>query len=809
MGKIEKIVRGGGVALALALCAFVSAGVVTAFPQAVYAETVGAFEVTAEPGSAENSYSYAAGILTVNDGANITISMADGAVTPTTDRIVVSQNALATVTLDGVSINAPASAIDVSGSARLTLLLGSNESVLVGASGAYAGHPGIHVSASATLIIDGAGSLSVSGGGGAYSGGVGIGGSNGFGPLQSGETCGTVVVQGGSLTVTGGSASSYAGGVGIGGGTGGVTTNGGGGTVIVVSDGSISIAGGGGAQPGGAFGSNGHPSYPGSPGVGIRPAGDGTYSVFGDLTLPCDITIPEGVTVIVSEGTSLTVPQGVTLTNNGTILMQGGTLIGEVTGNQPIYQAELGNLTVTGGTGADGVFRYGDTVTVTFMLQRKGAAGENAAAEGTASLAYAPNEGEAVTLATATAEADGSFTLAYDTKDRKLPVGDDLPLTVSYSGSSTLTPTEGAVGVTLEKAPLRNVPTVTGSFVFGETLTASYTKQDDEEVSYQWFRGDEAISGATGVSYALTGEDVGESVYVIVSPEDAWHIGELQSAQQVVAKAVQSAPTPSEGYVIDYKREAMAASDGFELATSVEAEIAADELAVEPGAVVYVRRSETASHLASVWIAVTVPERPEPPVEGDFTVIAPGRIGGMGYVVPTDGVALEYRMVDGSWRELGNEAVELSAGASVELRFSADDEDFASEAVTVTMPGHVHIASSEWISDKNGHWHVCASDECDVLLDADGHEYGGWVVTEPPTQSDAGEEVHTCVVCGRVETRGIPATGHPAAEAPADESDEGAAIPATSDAAMLGVPALALLGSISVVGVVLVRRRGL
>ena len=66
------------------------------------ADTAGAFEVTG--GTLGSDYSYSNGVLTVNDGANITISMANGATTPTSDRIVIAQNATATITLNNVYI---------------------------------------------------------------------------------------------------------------------------------------------------------------------------------------------------------------------------------------------------------------------------------------------------------------------------------------------------------------------------------------------------------------------------------------------------------------------------------------------------------------------------------------------------------------------------------------------------------------------------------------------------------------------------------------------------------------------------------
>ena len=258
--------------------------------------------------------------------------------------------------------------------------------------------------------------------------------------------------------------------------------------------------------------------------------------------------------------TSGTLPAGLTLNSDGTITGTPTTpttqaanftvnaTIGE--GASSIFttqvltisvtksDAELGGLTISGNTGiAEGAFQYGDTITVTFTPERKTETNTNSLAENTATLTYTPTEGAAVELATATAQSDGSFELSYDTKEKKLPIGENLTLTVSYGGSGALNPVEKELTVTLEQAILKNMPTVTGSFVYGETLTVNYTKQDDESVTYQWYRGGEKISDATENSYTLTAEDISKNIYVIVSATDEWHRGAMQSRQQEVAKA--------------------------------------------------------------------------------------------------------------------------------------------------------------------------------------------------------------------------------------------------------------------------------
>ena len=197
MGAIQKIIRGG---VALALGALLAD---SAAPAAARAEAVGAFEVTG--GTQGEGYSYADGVLTVNDGADITLSMVGGATEPTSDRIVVAANATATITLNGVSITGPGpdissvapaqSAIDVGENAHLILNLSDNKNKTLtgGSGGTDLGAPGIHVPSSASLFVQGSGGLSVQGGSSTTTyGGNGIGDKPNT--QQSGGACGTVII---------------------------------------------------------------------------------------------------------------------------------------------------------------------------------------------------------------------------------------------------------------------------------------------------------------------------------------------------------------------------------------------------------------------------------------------------------------------------------------------------------------------------------------------------------------------------------------------------------------------------------------
>ena len=247
--------------------------------------------------AADTIHDISQGTLTISENGNYTVTG-----TTTANNIVVNKNVTATVTLNNVSITgveensatgAPAqSPIDLADGATLILILAeSSTNTLTGGAGtSFCGAPGIHVPDNAALIIQGSGSLSVSGG--SYRDGYGapgIGGTTDTSGATSGnytgEDCGTVIILSSqSLNVKGGTGSA-----------GNIATD---------------IGGGSGSSKG-------------DNGQGIRPSTDGNYTVYGDLKLPCDITIPQGATVTIPEGNSLTVPENVTLTNNGNITGEG------------------------------------------------------------------------------------------------------------------------------------------------------------------------------------------------------------------------------------------------------------------------------------------------------------------------------------------------------------------------------------------------------------------------------------------------------------------------------------------------------
>jgi len=186
------------------------------------------------------TYSRTTGVITINSGANVTVTGYT-----TQNRIVV--NGTATVTLSDAGImNAAASPFELGNSANVTLkLVGSNRlTCTFDDEDATTFFAGLQVEDTASLTIEGPGSLTATGG----PGGAGIGGGYMFKGSSmtpsalalSASQSGTITITGGSVTATGGKL-----GAGIGGGiygSGGNTT---------ISGGMVNATGGGGGYGGG------------------------------------------------------------------------------------------------------------------------------------------------------------------------------------------------------------------------------------------------------------------------------------------------------------------------------------------------------------------------------------------------------------------------------------------------------------------------------------------------------------------------------------------------------------------------------
>jgi len=119
--------------------------------------------------------------------------------------------------------------------------------------------------------------------------------------------------------------------------------------------------------------------------------------------------------------------------------------------------------------------------------------------------------------------------------------------TVVNGASPTTNYTQNCT-ITVSKAILGGVISITGNTVFGQTLTAvttgltsSPTIPNLGTLSYQWIRGTTNISGATSSTYNLVQADIGNVINVVVTAANC--SGTVTSTNtSTVAKATQTAP---------------------------------------------------------------------------------------------------------------------------------------------------------------------------------------------------------------------------------------------------------------------------
>jgi hypothetical protein len=162
--------------------------------------------------------------------------------------------------------------------------------------------------------------------------------------------------------------------------------------------------------------------------------------------------------------------------------------------------------------------------------------------------------------------------------------------------------------VTTAKETLTGTVVVSGSHVFGGTLTADttgLTQPDLGALVYQWYRSGTAITGATASTYSLTADDVGTVLNVAVSA--AHYAGSVLSVNgTAVAKAPPGAPgAPGEGSKTtdSVTLTAPVGAGPFQYRLGVEGvwqnSPVFDGLTSDTAYTFYARLMETATHLAS------------------------------------------------------------------------------------------------------------------------------------------------------------------------------------------------------------------
>ncbi len=255
--------------------------------------------------------------------------------------------------------------------------------------------------------------------------------------------------------------------------------------------------------------------------------------VTGPITIPTGKKITLGLNgqtitggVTVANGADLTIkPEGTItgdITNNGTLTVNGGTFNGDVTNN--------GTLTVNSGT-----FASGKTVTTTTENGHttinggtfKGNVASTVSGTTTIKGGLFDNMPSATDSGTVVFQggyykseiASGAVTTPYKAQsktDQTKAESDDNATEAEKAAWANDSYTYRVVCV-YTALTVDNAPTISGGHnppQVGDTLTANTTATD---LIYQWYRGNEAIEGATSASYTAVAADVGKTIKVTVT----------------------------------------------------------------------------------------------------------------------------------------------------------------------------------------------------------------------------------------------------------------------------------------------------
>ncbi|MEI6638388.1 MAG: SwmB domain-containing protein [Chlorobium sp.] len=267
-----------------------------------------------------------------------------------------------------------------------------------------------------------------------------------------------------------------------------------------------------------------------------------------------------------------TATQGQTLTESHTTLADadgivgavtiqwyaGGTAISGATGTTyTLTQAEVGKVITATASYTDGLSKA-ESVTSSATTA---VANLNDLPTGNVTITGNAATGQTLTATQTLADADGLGTISYQWKAGGTAItgatattylltaaeaGKTITVTASYAdllGAPESVTSAATVAVFTNHTPTGGV-TIDGAATQGATLTANTTTLADAEgipssgtgaLSYQWFAGTTAISGATGATYTLTQAEVGKAIKVTASYTDL-----MSAAESVTSSATAS-----------------------------------------------------------------------------------------------------------------------------------------------------------------------------------------------------------------------------------------------------------------------------
>ena len=511
--------------------------------------------------------------------------------------------------------------------------------------------------------------------------GAGIGGGNG---RFNGGNGGTVTINGGDVTACSGTSDVVSTSAGIGGGSGKNRVGSGadvtitGGTVTASTTNPYIAAIGCGDGDTGPYGTPGTLIITGGnitpPAkyyeyhaiAGIKPEGDSNLVAFGNLTLPVDLTIPEGKTLTIPSGASLTIPEGKTLINKGTII-NNGTL----TNNGTLYVdgALSGTVSVAG--------------SVYYHL-----ALTNCTATGSSSLVTYDGK----TYATAGTH----VTLAATLSDNQLVTSWQVPdVTGIPTASSYVIPEMPAHRVTatanLADALTIDTQPTGGTITYGETATLSVAVSKHSSVTgdltYQWYEGSTPISGADSASYTTPADlVVGSHTYHCVITCGTYTVTSGNATVKVNPFA-EATPVIS----IDYENESLTgfvsdrnyAINGTAV-TTVDGKLSVVDYIGSNISIV--TKASDSNHADSTAQALTIPARPAVPTPVGVNETIDGKHDGQ-ITGLTAGTVYQIK-ASGDWQDkTADEDGKITGLApdTYQVRVKATSTSFASLVANVTI----------------------------------------------------------------------------------------------------------------------------
>ncbi len=562
---------------------------------------------------------------------------------------------------------------------------------------------------------------------------------------------GTVCIYGGTVTATSGN------GAGIGGGVQGA------GGTITISGGTVTATGGrtGGAGIGGGLagdpgtfstGNNGRAVIFASSIQANNPNGwsgvifqGDSGQVYGSSITPTeDFTIPAGYTLTIPQGTTLTIPQGVTLTNkgsitvgeggtltnSGTILLDGGTIEGSVTGSQPCYPTSVDVNVSPSPT-------WGGTVTLTATVT----GGSDTINSGTVTFYRGDAE-------TGTALNNGGASVNNGTATHTIDKLDWTPgsytITAKYSGVTSTS--SGSIGLaessktftlTVNKAAQDTAPgapsgasAVTATSITLNAVTGS--GQGGVEYGYTTESGSarDILNWQTDTTFSNLNANTAYTFYARYAGNENYEPSDPSSTGTTIYTAY-AAPATGEGYTIDYAAETVTAWDGYEVWLADSNTWGTGPINITPGDTFQVRHTGTQGGApASASVAISIPARPD----------APAVTGGVERIqgATTD---MEYRTGDGAWTRFTQATVGHLDPGTYAVRLAATASAFASDPVTVEVTQYTPPANPNYRID------VTTTEGGTVDKDPAAAK-AGETVTLTPTP-DAGYEVADVTVTDR------------------------------------------------------------